>query len=192
MRRRSIRRTRTAVRVCSGKEINVLSSEIRQTYLVDELQLGDRLNTALQSSDRAQFDLLLSMLSKDLTDCAPFDTPQEQQVGDENLRKRFALPPAQAHYARSAHFEQSASLGELLSQGGQSAMFLSQCLNPEPLTPFERELSPEVFAELTPLQQEKFRRSAEGKVLEYERIKEAGAGFDVIAEVKESQEALVA
>ena len=46
----------------------MLEADIRQVYLVDELQLGQRLNQALQGGHQAEFALLLSMLSPDVTD----------------------------------------------------------------------------------------------------------------------------
>lgn len=48
-------------------------------------------------------------------------------------------------------------------------VFLSECLRAEPLVPFERTYSPEVFSELTPLKQEKLRRQMKGEALTYEK-----------------------
>ncbi len=164
----------------------MLSGEIRDSLLVDELQLGERLNSALQQNDRAEFSLLLSMLSDDLLDSPNYHSPEKEPVRDEDLRKRFGLPEAVRSYARPDDFERIGANAALMAGGGGRAVFLAQCLHPEPLVPFERELDPEVTASLTPLKQEKLRREREGRKLDYERMHERGEGFDMIGEVADS------
>ena len=46
----------------------MICSELNTKLLVDESQLGDRLNRSLQDNHRADFSLMLAMLSKDVTD----------------------------------------------------------------------------------------------------------------------------
>ena len=74
-------------------------------------------------------------------------------------------------------------LTESFSSEGITQVFLAQCIRKEPLTPFQRELAPEVFGELPPLKQEKLRKEYEGKALSYEEIHETGDGFDVLDEI---------
>lgn len=72
----------------------MLTHEIRNQLLVDELQLGNRLNQDIQISDHADFALLLAMLSHDVTDNPEFSS-SESKLKEENLRKKFNLLPEQ-------------------------------------------------------------------------------------------------
>lgn len=68
----------------------MLTHEIRNQLLVDELQLGTRLNQDIQTSDHAEFALLLAMLSHDVTDNPEFSS-SESKLKEEDLRKKFNL-----------------------------------------------------------------------------------------------------
>ena len=70
----------------------MLTHEIRNQLLVDELQLGTRLNQDIQTSDQADFALLLAMLSHDVTDNPEFSS-SESKLKEEDLRKKFNLLP---------------------------------------------------------------------------------------------------
>lgn len=72
----------------------MLTHEIRNQLLVDELQLGNRLNQDIQTSDHADFALLLAMLSHDVTDNPEFSS-SESKLKEEDLRKKFNLLPEQ-------------------------------------------------------------------------------------------------
>lgn len=72
----------------------MLTHEIRNQLLVDELQLGTRLNQDIQTSDHADFALLLAMLSHDVTDNPEFSS-SESKLKEEDLRKKFNLLPEQ-------------------------------------------------------------------------------------------------
>lgn len=72
----------------------MLTHEIRNQLLVDELQLGNRLNQDIQTSDHADFALLLAMLSHDVTDNPEFSS-YESKLKEEDLRKKFNLLPEQ-------------------------------------------------------------------------------------------------
>lgn len=72
----------------------MLTHEIRNQLLVDELQLGNRLNQDIQTSDHADFALLLAMLSHDVTDNPEFSS-SEYKLKEEDLRKKFNLLPEQ-------------------------------------------------------------------------------------------------
>ena len=165
----------------------MLQSEIRDNLLVDEQQLGGRLNQALQRQDRADFALLLAMLSPDVTDAPLFNPPEKQQEPEVDLRRRFGLMPAPRLYAEARDFARAASeAGTVQRKQGMSDVRLSQCLAPEPLVAYERQVAPEVLAGLTPLKQHKLRLSLAGKALAYEKIHETGEGFAVLDEIKQS------
>ncbi|MCL1144629.1 hypothetical protein L2747_01155 [Shewanella marinintestina] len=60
--------------------------------LVNESQLGSRLNHAIGSNRRGEFGLLLSLLSADARDMAQFQTATHRS---NDLRTKFELPVAQ-------------------------------------------------------------------------------------------------
>lgn len=64
----------------------MLTHEIRNQLLVDELQLDNRLNQDIQTSDHADFALLLAMLSHDVTDNPEFSS-SESKLKEDDLRK---------------------------------------------------------------------------------------------------------
>lgn len=73
----------------------MLASEIRNTALIDELQLGQSLNHAVNSSDQASFALMLAMISDNA-----MDLPKEEdavsasaKAQKADLRAKFELPP---------------------------------------------------------------------------------------------------
>ena len=78
----------------------MLTHEIRNQLLVDELQLGNRLNQDIQTSDHADFALLLAMLSHDVTDNPEFSS-SESKLKEDDLRKKFNLLPEQKKYAET-------------------------------------------------------------------------------------------
>lgn len=161
----------------------MLVDKIRNELLVDELQLGERLNQDVHSANRADFALMLAMLSQDVQD-NPIFSDQEKIVKKEDLRAKFMLPAPQAKYASDGDFERSMSMSDYVQQGNLQDVFLANCLNPEPLTPFEREFAPEVIASLPPLSQEKLRQKIQGQTLTYQKMKEQGDGFMVLDEIK--------
>jgi len=164
----------------------MLTSNIRNQYLVDEMQLGERLNQDVHESNFADFSLMLAMISQDLTD-HPLYNPKQLEEKEVDLRKKFHLLPEIKKYAQESDFDRAQFLTESFHSDGMTQVFFSQCLKAEPLTPFQRELSPEVFSELTPLKQEKLRKEYEGKALSYEDIHEEGDGFDVLEEIQSSR-----
>lgn len=64
--------------------------------LVHELQLGNSLNQCVRESRRADFALMLALLTDDVREHSEFMVPQtvesETHVDTETLRKHFELP----------------------------------------------------------------------------------------------------
>ncbi|MEE0892019.1 MAG: VC2046/SO_2500 family protein [Succinivibrio sp.] len=160
----------------------MLTSEIRNELLVDELQLGTRLNNDIQAQNRADFALMLAMLSQDVRDNPIFAT-KENPTKKEDLRAKFQLPPAREDYAKQGDFEKAQQMTESFHQDGLTQVFFEDCLQKAPLIPFRHEIAPEVFAQLPPLSQEKIRLKDQGKALAYEALKEKGEGFMVLDEI---------
>ncbi len=167
-------------------EISMLTSAIRNQLLVDEMQLGTRLCEDVHNQNFADFSLLLSMLSHDMMDNPLFNTEERIQK-EEDLRKKFSLLPEPKKYADHEAFQRADSVTDAFAEDGLRQVFLAECLHKEPLTPFERTYAPEVFAQLTPLKQEKLRREMKGVALGYEKIHENGDGFEVLSEISESR-----
>ena len=141
----------------------MLEGKLRDVMLVDELQLGSSLNHAVNSGSRAEFSLLLAMLSGDVCDAPQFSDPIKPATQKEDLRARFGLPPKQPCYAEEGDFERAGELSDALSQGGQQALGLLLCARQEPLCDRERALAPEVYSSLSPLLREKFELMKDSK-----------------------------
>ncbi len=169
----------------------MIAQELRDVYLVDELQLGQRLNESLHEGDQTDFNLMLAMLSPDVTDAAWTRGPDIGQA-PEDLRSKFCLLPEVRKYAQSDDFARGQDFADMIhdhedAQVGQSQVFLAECLRQEPLVPFKRDLAPEVYAELAPLKKEKVRKQFAGEILQYETFQGRGQNMDVLAEIKHSQ-----
>lgn len=168
----------------------MIAKELRDVYLVDELQIGQRLNNSLQEGDKSDFNLMLAMLSPDVTDAAWTRGPDVGQA-EEDLRAKFCLLPETRKYAENDDFSRSQELSDILHQSpdatvGQAQVLLAECLRQEPLTPFKRDLAPEVYAELAPLKKEKVRKTFAGQILQYETFQGRGKNFDVLAEIRQA------
>ena len=169
----------------------MISKELRDVYLVDELQLGQRLNESLHEGDQTDFNLMLAMLSPDVTDAAWTRGPDEGQA-PEDLRAKFCLLPEVRKYAQSDDFDRGQEFADIIhghedAEIGRSQVFLAECLRQEPLVPFKRDLAPEVYADLAPLKREKVRKQFAGEILQYETFQGSGQNMDVLAEIKHSK-----
>lgn len=71
--------------------------QLEQQVIINEWQLGQQLNTAVQSGTREKFNLLLSFLSDDARDFAQFDIKDSEPKANKeiDLRDKFNLPSAQ-------------------------------------------------------------------------------------------------
>ena len=103
----------------------MLTHEIRNQLLVDELQLGNRLNQDIHTSDHADFALLLAMLSHDVTDNPEFSS-SESKLKEEDLRRKFNLLPEQKKYAETTDFDRAQAITEQFANYGMTQVFLSE------------------------------------------------------------------
>lgn len=100
--------------------------------LINEVNLGTRLNHAVSDDRRGEFALLLAMLSDDARDMAQFHLPHSLEDTDSRLRQRFELPRSQpllVNITEQAVIDNSA----VFHQQGMSAFHLQQSLTPEAL-----------------------------------------------------------
>ena len=144
----------------------------------------------MSSGDRAEFALLLSMISQDVCDSPQF-ADQISSAQNDDLRAHFELARPQEQFSKAEDFERASALSELLHQGSIQDVFLSNCLKPEPLCEYERVLPPEVFSELSPLLQEKFNALKDGndKGISHVPLSFRGDGFEILDEVEPQKSA---
>ncbi|WOT06683.1 VC2046/SO_2500 family protein [Shewanella youngdeokensis] len=98
--------------------------------LVNELQLGSRLNSAIGASRRGEFALLLSLLSADARDLAQFQTAEFKQA---DLRAKFNLAEAQPLLNRMDTDDIVTDNSAMFQIGGEVGFRLANALNQEAL-----------------------------------------------------------
>ena len=102
-----------------------------EPVLINELQLGDTLNRAIEFNRRGEFGLLLAMLSHDARDMAQFTLSQDVPV-EVKLKQEFELPDPQPFIADlSAEYVVDNSQ-HFIEEGARSFQ-LHQALVPEAL-----------------------------------------------------------
>lgn len=99
--------------------------------LVNETQLGSRLNRAVDSDRRGEFALLLALLSTDARDMAQFNIKDNDLTLEAELRAKFDLP-AEETLINDLTLEPSpVDNSEQFHLGGARAFQLMQALKPE-------------------------------------------------------------
>lgn len=132
-----------------------------EQILSNELQLGPQLNKSVVD-DRANFALLLALMSQDVEDQAQFHFGANKiQLTDSSqlsLRSTLEVPRQQALIANGMGEQQSLNLGRIASERQHDARLL-HCIAPEPLS-FElgktRGIASEVFENLDYMTAKKF------------------------------------
>lgn len=107
-----------------------------ERILSNELQLGQQLNTSVVD-DRANFSLLLALMSQDVQDQAQFHLESNKQQAvqsDSSLQDQFPVPTQQPLVSDLSGEVQSLEGGELANTHGLVAARLRHCLTPEPLS----------------------------------------------------------
>ncbi len=100
--------------------------------LINESQLGNRLNHAIEHNRRGEFGLLLSMLSNDARDMAQFQFDKALAT-DDRLRKQLQLPGQEVLLADLSKEQQVQDNSQAFTQGGAVNFHLQQALTPEAL-----------------------------------------------------------
>jgi len=108
-----------------------------ERILSNELQLGQQLSSSVVD-DRANFSLLLSLMSQDVQDQAQFHLASNKQSPatdtEHLLSDEFSVPPTQPLVSDLAGEIQSLECGLLAKEHGLLAARLRHCLTPEPLS----------------------------------------------------------
>ncbi|MCL1089419.1 queD-like protein [Shewanella profunda] len=100
--------------------------------LVNEAQIGTRLNAAIEHNRRGEFALLLSLLSVDARDMAQFQWQKDLDTS-EKLQQQFELPPKQPLLTDLSLFEPIVDNSQVFMAQGARAFQLKQALRPEAL-----------------------------------------------------------
>lgn len=100
--------------------------------LINESQLGTRLNEAIGHDRRGEFALLLSMLSIDVRDMAQFQWEKDLEQA-ASLRKRFELPASAPLLADLCADASVVDNSRVFASQGHTAFRLRQALTPEAL-----------------------------------------------------------
>ncbi|MCG9730916.1 hypothetical protein L1D44_13925 [Shewanella sp. Isolate13] len=101
-----------------------------ESTLINESQLGSRLNHAVGANRRGEFGLLLSMLSEDARDMAQFQTEAHLS---HDLRSKFELPTPQALVGQLDGDIMVTDNSQVHQQSGATAFRLANVLNEEAL-----------------------------------------------------------
>jgi len=114
------------------------SSANKTSLLVNELQLGDQLGQCVQSQRRADFSLMLAMLTEDVREHSQFfvpKTPQkEANTSDEFLRKVYHLPTKAPLAIKDLADINEFSQAELVEQNLFADIQLKNALKPLPIS----------------------------------------------------------
>ncbi len=102
-----------------------------EPVLINELQLGDTLNRAIEFNRRGEFGLLLAMLSNDARDMAQFTLSQDLPL-EAKLKLEFELPESQPLTADLSTGYIIDNSYHFLAEGARSFQ-LHQALVPEAL-----------------------------------------------------------
>ncbi|MEG0006671.1 MAG: VC2046/SO_2500 family protein [Aeromonas sp.] len=143
----------------------MLPSAIRDRLLVDEAQLGQRLNQDLRQGDRADFRLHLALLT-DAIEEQPWFGDQPLAVAEKtSWRTHFGLP-AEAALQGSLGESDTSAVNERLQQGGSMLdvrLWLALCS--PPLVSRSAALNPAVYDNLSALGRERWQGQLAAKGL---------------------------
>ncbi|WP_206486396.1 VC2046/SO_2500 family protein [Thalassotalea sp. G2M2-11] len=113
--------------------LNTLHADI----LVEELQLGDKLNSCVHQNRHSDFSLMLAMLTDDVRAHSQFHLPEtvdkKPLIDSELLRKRFDLPPEQRLALTNLEEISEYAQASLVENKQLTAMHLQQAMHPKPL-----------------------------------------------------------
>lgn len=100
--------------------------------LINEAQIGTRLNAAIENDRRGEFALLLSLLSIDARDMAQFQWQNELDSA-QKLQRQFDLPPSPKLVDDLSSTDEIVDNSAIFMQQGPRAFQLQQALRPEAL-----------------------------------------------------------
>ncbi|WP_111978065.1 VC2046/SO_2500 family protein [Algibacillus agarilyticus] len=113
---------------------------MKNNTIVHELHLGSKLNTSLKQSDRADFRLLMTLLTEQAQEFAQFQLDKEsidQEARDElALKRELGIQPTHRLQADNGYYEKVGQISQGLHFGGQTSMNLARCMVNDALSQF--------------------------------------------------------
>ncbi|MBQ4845875.1 queD like 2 [Pseudoalteromonas sp. MMG013] len=107
------------------------------SILTREDQLGGALSVSVNEQRRADFSMLLAMLSQDALDFSQFHLPEDETVesdlSEDALKKEFQVGPKQSLAPAQFDMLIGKNNAESLSRSSMASLRLANCLDPEPL-----------------------------------------------------------
>lgn len=107
--------------------------DLISTNLITEIQCGGSVNQAISEHRRADFALLLAMLSNDACETTPIETVSSDTMDGESVRKLLAVSQAQQLTSNSDSYQTSAHIADMFHSSGLSSAKLNHYLTPEAL-----------------------------------------------------------
>ncbi|MGV2989431.1 VC2046/SO_2500 family protein [Vibrio sp. E150_011] len=107
---------------------------VDKANLINELQCGTSLSRAVVQGRRADFSLLLSMLSHDSRETSVVEEFDTSITDEKALKKRFDVPTAQKLKGDLDDYSNSAAIANQFHQGGLASAKLHHYRSPEPLS----------------------------------------------------------
>ncbi len=111
---------------------------VENNLLAHELQLGEQLNQCVQSKRRADFSLMLAMLTEDVREHSQFFLPKTQptetQITDSLLRKTLHLTEPAALALDNIDEIEQFSQAEFIVEQRLADLHLQNALSPLPLS----------------------------------------------------------
>ncbi len=101
--------------------------------IINELNVGAGINTAVNQGRRADFALLVSMFSNDVRDNTPVEEVEQKVTSDDLLREQFELATPQTLRSNQDTYARSAKQAELFHASSIVSSRLSHGLNPDAL-----------------------------------------------------------
>lgn len=168
----------------------MLPSAIRDRLLVDEAQLGQRLNQDLRCGDRADFRLHLALLTGGVEDQPWFGERPLTAPQSKAWRAHFELP-AEAPLQGGADEPDASALNERLQQGGSMLdVRLWLALRSPPLLGLTSALDPAVYDNLSALGRERWQeRQAARPLLSQPREETLSMMLPLLDELKSGVDA---
>ncbi|GAA3700484.1 hypothetical protein GCM10022421_03610 [Oceanisphaera sediminis] len=123
--------------------------ELNTNLLVNDSQLGDRLNQAVIDGRRSDFGLLLALLSEDARDLPRIEETKNEQ-GQQDWRKHFELPAQNPLYAHQQDSTRAPELSALAGGLQQDSLRLLLAMRAEPLRASDELLPTDVSSNLNP------------------------------------------
>lgn len=135
-------------------------STLEQAPLINELLYGQNIGQAVHSQRRADFSLLLAMLSDDVRDNTPVEKlPSKEEV---SLSQAFSIPKSQALRSDENSYPRGEEIAKQFNLGGLTAARLQAYLAPDALAYMPEktsDLPEEVYHNLSQYQRQKLQKT---------------------------------